>query len=79
MDLLKSSVAPYHGSTLAVISKDMQSLNLRVMWSNLLRVVCRDNSLFYYWYRASEEHLGYLEYPLHQESPRLMYSNSLSF
>ena len=39
MDLLKSPVVPYHGLTLAVISKDMQSLNLRVMWGNPLRVV----------------------------------------
>ena len=30
MDLLKSPVVPHHGHTLAVISKDMQSLNLRV-------------------------------------------------
>ena len=39
MDLLKSLVVPHHGHTLTVISKDMQPLNLRVMWSNLLRVV----------------------------------------
>ena len=39
MDLLKSPVVPHHSPTLAVISKDMQSLNLRVMWGNLLRVV----------------------------------------
>lgn len=39
MDLLKSPVVLYHSPTLAVLFKDMQSLNLRVMWNNLLRVV----------------------------------------
>ena len=39
MDLLKSPVIPYHNPTLVVILNDMQSLNLRVMWGNPLRVV----------------------------------------
>ena len=39
MDMLKSPVIPHHGPTFAVISKDMQSLNLKVMWGNCLRVV----------------------------------------
>ena len=39
MDLLKSPIVSYHGLILAVFSKDMQSLNLRVMWGNALRVV----------------------------------------